>query len=113
LNAYGLNLIGSILGVIALFVMSLYWLPPVIWFAVTGGIMLLFVLSRDDFMPVGIASFCLLLGILAWPVQPDAANLFAVSAAGTHRQARRADADPVRRQLLSEGLQFRGQQARR
>jgi hypothetical protein len=28
--------------VMALFVMSLYWLPPVIRFAVTGGIMLLF-----------------------------------------------------------------------
>src|SRR6202011_5561588 len=52
LNAYGLNLMGSGLGVIALFVMSLYWLPPVIWFAVTGGIILLFVLARDDFMPV-------------------------------------------------------------
>ena len=33
LKAYSLNLIGSILGVVALFVMSLYWLPPVIWFA--------------------------------------------------------------------------------
>ena len=76
LNAYGLNLMGSILGVMALFVMSLYWLPPVIWFAVTGGIMLLFVLSRDDFMPVGIASFCLLLGILAWPVQPEAQRIY-------------------------------------
>jgi SAM-dependent methyltransferase len=76
LNAYGLNLMGSILGVMALFVMSLYWLPPVIWFAVTGGIMLLFVLSRDDFMPVGIASFCLLLGILAWPVQPETQRIY-------------------------------------
>jgi SAM-dependent methyltransferase len=76
LNAYGLNLMGSILGVMALFVMSLYWLPPVIWFAITGGIMLLFVLSRDDFMPVGIASFCLLLGILAWPVQPETQRIY-------------------------------------
>ncbi len=58
LNAYGLNLMGSILGVVALFVMSLYWLPPVIWFGAMGGIMLLFVLSHDDFLPVGIASFC-------------------------------------------------------
>jgi hypothetical protein len=30
LKAYGLNLIGSILGVAALFVMSLFWLPPVV-----------------------------------------------------------------------------------
>jgi spermidine synthase len=76
LNAYGLNLAGSILGVMALFVMSLYWLPPVIWFAVTGGIMLLFVLSRDDFLPLGIASFCVLLAILAWPVQPETQRIY-------------------------------------
>jgi SAM-dependent methyltransferase len=75
-NAYGFNLMGSILGVIALFVMSLYWLPPVIWFAVIGGIMLLFVLSRDDFLAVGITSFCVLLAILAWPVQPETQRIY-------------------------------------
>jgi spermidine synthase len=76
LNAYSLNLVGSILGVMALFAMSLYWLPPVIWFAVIGGIMLLAVLSRDDFLPAGIASFCLLLAILAWPVQPETQRIY-------------------------------------
>ena len=76
LNAYSLNLGGSILGVIALFVMSLYWTPPVIWFAVTGGILLLFVLSRDEFLGVGIASFCVLLAILAWPVQPETQRIY-------------------------------------
>jgi len=76
LNAYSFNLVGSILGVMALFVMSLYWLPPVIWFAVTGGIMLLFVLSRDDFLTLGIASFCVLLAILAWPVQPETQRIY-------------------------------------
>jgi SAM-dependent methyltransferase len=76
LNAYGLNLMGSVLGVMALFVMSLYWLPPVIWFAATGGTMLLFVLSRDHFLPVGIASFCVLLAILAWPVQPETQRIY-------------------------------------
>jgi SAM-dependent methyltransferase len=76
LNAYGLNLIGSALGVLILFVMSLYWLPPVIWFAVTGGIILLFVLSRDVFLRFGIASFCVLLAILAWPVQPETQRIY-------------------------------------
>ena len=76
LNAYSFNLFGSILGVIALFVMSLYWLPPVIWFAVLGALMLLAVLSRDDFLPAGIASFCVLLGILAWPVQPETQRIY-------------------------------------
>src|SRR5471032_1245125 len=76
LNAYSLNLVGSILGVIALFVMSLYWTPPVIWFALTGGILLLFVLSRDEFLSIGIASFCVLLAILAWPVQPETQRIY-------------------------------------
>jgi SAM-dependent methyltransferase len=76
LNAYSFNLAGSILGVIALFVMSLYWLPPVIWFAVTGAILLLVVLPRDKFLPVGIASFCVLLAILAWPVQPETQRIY-------------------------------------
>ena len=112
LNAYSLNLGGSILGVIALFVMSLYWLPPVIWFAVTGGIMLLFVLSRDDFLSVGIASFCVLLGILAWPVQPETQRIYSPY----QLLERTAKSDGLmqilsRRQLLPEGLQFRRQQA--
>jgi SAM-dependent methyltransferase len=76
LNAYGLNLIGSALGVLALFVMSLYWLPPVAWFALTGGMILLFVLPRDAFLQVGIVSFCALLTILAWPVQPETQRIY-------------------------------------
>ena len=76
LKAYGLNLLGSILGVVALFVMSLFWLPPMVWFTVIGGILLFFVLSRDARLPVGVASFCLLLTILSWPVQPETQRLY-------------------------------------
>lgn len=76
LNAYSLNLIGSALGVAALFLMSLYWLPPVVWFAVTGGMILLFVLPRDAFLQIGTASFCVLLTILAWPVQPETQRIY-------------------------------------
>ena len=47
LKAYSLNLVGSILGVVALCVMSLFWLPPAVWFTVAGGILLVFVLSSD------------------------------------------------------------------
>ena len=76
LKAYGLNLVGSILGVVALFVMSLFWLPPEVWFTVAGGVLLLFVLSRDARLPVGVASFCLLLTVLAWPVQPESQRIY-------------------------------------
>ena len=76
LKAYGLNLAGSILGVVALFVMSLFWLPPVVWFAAVGGILLFYVLSRDVRLPLGVASFCVLLTILAWPVQPETQRIY-------------------------------------
>jgi hypothetical protein len=76
LKAYGLNLAGSVLGVAVLFVMSLFWLPPVLWFTVIGGVLLFFVLSRDARLPVGVLSFCVLLGILAWPVQPGTQRLY-------------------------------------
>lgn len=76
LKAYSLNLVGSILGVVALFVMSLFWLPPEIWFAAVGGILLFFVLSRDARLPAGVVSLCLLLTILAWPVQPEIQRLY-------------------------------------
>ena len=113
LKAYGLNLLGSILGVVVLFVMSLFWLPPVVWFTAVGGVLLFFVLSRDACLPLGVGSFCLLLdrpGLAGAAGNP--ADLFAVSIARAHGQGRRPDADPVGRLLLSKGLQSRGQQAR-
>src|SRR5215468_848515 len=77
LKAYGLNLIGSILGVLVLFVMSLFWLPPVIWFAAVGGVLLVFVLARDaKRLPLGVASFSLLMAVLAWPVQVDIQRIY-------------------------------------
>jgi spermidine synthase len=76
LKAYGLNLAGSILGVMVLFVMSLFWLPPLIWFSAIAGVLLYFVLARDARLPVGVASFCLLLTVLAWPVQTDIQRIY-------------------------------------
>jgi spermine/spermidine synthase len=76
LKAYGLNLFGSILGVLVLFAMSLFWLPPMIWFIVVAGVLLYFVLSRDALLPLGVASFALLLTVLAWPVETDIQRIY-------------------------------------
>ena len=76
LKAYGLNLIGSIVGVLVLCGMSLFWLPPVVWFTAVGGILLFFVLARDTRLPLGVASFCLLLTVLSWPVQPEIQRIY-------------------------------------
>ncbi len=76
LKAYGLNLLGSIVGVMVLFVMSLFWLPPAVWFTAVGGVLLFFVLARDKRLPLGVASFCLLLTILSWPVQTEIQRIY-------------------------------------
>ena len=113
LKAYGLNLAGSILGVVALFVMSLFWLPPVglvcrgrrdpaVFCVVARRAPAArrgeFLRAADDSRLAGAAG--------------NPADLFAVSIAGAHGQAGRPDADSVGRVLLSEGLQFGGEQAR-
>ncbi len=76
LKAYGLNLLGSIVGVMVLCVMSLFWLPPTVWFTAVAGVLLFFVLARDSRLPLGVASFCLLLTILAWPVQTEIQRIY-------------------------------------
>ena len=52
-----------------LFVMSLFWLPPVVWFTAVGFVLLYFVLARGTMLPLGVGSFCLLLTVLGWPVE--------------------------------------------
>src|SRR5208282_6339297 len=42
LRAYGLNLLGSLLGVLMMLVASLLWTPPLVWFALCFLAILLF-----------------------------------------------------------------------
>jgi predicted membrane-bound spermidine synthase len=70
LSAYGLNLLGSVLGVLAMFLVSFLWTPPVVWFGLCF-MTLLFFLARTPrtLLPgVGLAMVALL--TLAWPVNP-------------------------------------------
>jgi spermidine synthase len=76
LKAYGLNLLGSILGVLVLFVMSLFWLPPIIWFMAVAGVLLYVVLSRDAQLPLAIASVALLVTVLAWPFETETERIY-------------------------------------
>ena len=76
LKAYGLNLFGSILGVLALCVMSLFWLPPVIWFTAVAAVLLYFVLSRDAQLPLAVISVALLLTVLAWPFETETQRIY-------------------------------------
>jgi hypothetical protein len=39
LSAYGLNLAGSIAGVLVLFILSAFWTPPVVWFLIAFAVL--------------------------------------------------------------------------
>lgn len=70
LKAYGLNLFGSLLGVVLMFRVSSLWTPPIIWFGVSFLALIFFGVRRPRslFLSFGFAVFSLM--VLAWPVNP-------------------------------------------
>lgn len=70
LSAYGFNLLGSIAGVLLMFLVSSLWTPPVIWFLIAFAGLLLFLERRlRQVLFAGAASVAALV-ILAWPAEP-------------------------------------------
>ena len=67
LVSYGWNLIGSLGGVVAVFVTSFLWTPPVVWFGLCF-LGLLFFFPRRPALLSGVAAMIAALMILAWPV---------------------------------------------
>jgi len=70
LPAYGLNLLGSLLGVLLMFFVSVLWTPPAIWFGICSLVVLLFLVRTPKSLLVGMAFTMLLVSILSWPVNP-------------------------------------------
>ena len=70
LSAYGLNLAGSVAGVLLMFVLSAFWTPPVIWFVLALGLVLAFHVWSPGPLLFGAASVVLALIVLAWPADP-------------------------------------------
>jgi hypothetical protein len=70
LRAYGLNLLGSLTGVVLIFAVSAFWTPPFLWFLLVFVGLLLFSIRERPVLVFGIASATLALGVLAWPVNP-------------------------------------------
>ena len=70
LSAYGLNLIGSIVGVLLMFAVSFLWTPPAIWFALCFMTILPFLVPKSRNLLIGIAVAVVGLLILVWPVNP-------------------------------------------
>src|SRR5580700_5169008 len=55
LRAYGLNLLGSLLGVLAMLAASFLWTPPLAWFALCFLAILLFTVKTPSLMTAGIS----------------------------------------------------------
>ena len=71
LRAYGLNLMGSLLGVVAMLVASFLWTPPLVWFAVCFLVILLFHVRQPSALIVGIVFSIVGTIVLAWwPINP-------------------------------------------
>ncbi len=70
LRAYGLNLLGSLLGVILMLVASFLWTPPLAWFALCFLAILLFTLRTPSLMMVGLSFTVVCTLVLVWPANP-------------------------------------------
>jgi spermidine synthase len=71
LRAYGLNLLGSIVGVLLMLGASFLWTPPLVWFALCFLGILLFHLRRPSSLIAGTAFGILCTIVLAWwPINP-------------------------------------------
>jgi hypothetical protein len=68
LRSYGLNLLGSLVGVALTFVVSYLWTPPVVWYGLAFATLLLFYARRHVTLATGAAIAVAGLVVLAWPV---------------------------------------------
>ena len=68
LKAYGLNLLGSLAGILAMLLVSFLWTPPVVWFAICC-ILILWLHFRTPTWLISSAGFALAaMIVLVWPV---------------------------------------------
>ncbi len=70
LRAYGMNLLGSLLGVLLMLGASFLWTPPLAWFALCFLAILLFTPRTPASMMVGVIFTVVCTIVLAWPVNP-------------------------------------------
>jgi hypothetical protein len=68
LPAYGLNLLGSVAGVLVMFVASALWTPPLVWFGIGFLALLALAVPRRGTLVAGFAAAMVAIAALAWPV---------------------------------------------
>ncbi len=67
LQAYGLNLLGSLAGVAVFFGFSLLWTPPLVWFSIIFICLILFQAFDRRTLLTGSCAAALAVTVLAWP----------------------------------------------
>jgi len=70
LPAYGFNLLGSMAGVLLMFLVSFLWTPPVVWFGLCFAILLFFFARKPRTLLLAMGFTTIALMTLAWPVNP-------------------------------------------
>lgn len=69
-KSYGLNLLGSLLGVLLMFFFSFLWTSPVVWFGICFLALIFFILPRQKSFLFAVTVAIVAVVILAWPVNP-------------------------------------------
>jgi Spermine/spermidine synthase domain len=70
LRAYGLNLLGSLLGVLLMLVASFLWTPPLVWFGLCFLLIILFTVRLPSLILIGVSFAAICTIVLAWPADP-------------------------------------------
>jgi hypothetical protein len=76
LRAYGINLLGSLLGVVIIFLTSYLWLPPVAWFALAFCAIIVFVVFDSRLTVIGAVAAALGVVVLSYPCIPEIHRIF-------------------------------------
>ena len=76
LTAYGLNLLGSLAGVVLSFGVAYLWTPPAVWFGLVFGGLLLFQGFSKRALSITAVSGAVALSALLWPVMGDIEQVY-------------------------------------
>jgi spermidine synthase len=76
LTGYGLNLLGSLAGVLLIFLVSAFWTPPTLWFLIAFAALLPFYVRRASSLMVGAGFAVLALAILECPASPALQRIY-------------------------------------
>jgi spermidine synthase len=76
LSGYGFNLLGSLAGVLLMFLVSAFWTPPTIWFLLAFAGLLCFYARKPSSLMLGAGFAVLALVILEWPAAPSFQRIY-------------------------------------